>query len=306
MELRTLRYFTTMVREGSITSAAKALHVTQPTLSRQLAALEDELGHSLYQRGHGGIELTEQGVVLRRYAESILALADKAEEEIALPTHSIAGKVHIAVGETRAVDIIAEAMHRTQAEYPGITFELYSGNSVDLMDNFVRGFYDFFLECEIRAHVDMNSLVLPTKDTWGILTRRDNPLASLPSVTPEDLAHVPLITSRQGVKTALGTWFGDLAENLTVCATYNLPHNVKFLVRQGLGSALTYEGLFEANELTDFAFVPLSPTLESTQGILWRKTMPTRQAQAFLDKLQEVCAEMGEDEPEATCDSKAQ
>lgn len=291
MELRTLRYFTAVVREGSITAAAKALHVTQPTLSRQLAALEDELGHTLYQRGRGGIELTEQGVVLRRYAESILALADKAEEEIALPTHSISGKVHIAAGETKAVELIARAMRRTQAEYPGITFELYSGNSTDLMDNFVRGFYDFFQECEIRPHVDMNSLVLPVADTWGILTRRDNPLASLPCVTPDDLASVPLITSRQGVKTALGRWFGDLADNLDIRATYNLPHNAKFLVREGLGSALTYEGLFEADELTDFAFVPLSPTLTSTQGILWRKTMPTRQAQAFLDKLREVCAE---------------
>lgn len=105
MELRTLRYFVTVVREGSITAAAKSLHVTQPTLSRQLAALEDELGHLLYQRNRKGIELTEQGVILRRYAESILALADKAEEEIALPTHSIAGKVHIAAGETQAMEL---------------------------------------------------------------------------------------------------------------------------------------------------------------------------------------------------------
>lgn len=110
MELRTLRYFVTVVREGSITAAAKSLHVTQPTLSRQLAALEDELGHLLYQRNRKGIELTEQGVILRRYAESILALADKAEEEIALPTHSIAGKVHIAAGETQAMELVAEAM----------------------------------------------------------------------------------------------------------------------------------------------------------------------------------------------------
>ena len=188
MELRTLRYFVTVVREGSITAAAKSLHVTQPTLSRQLAALEDELGHLLYQRNRKGIELTEQGVILRRYAESILALADKAEEEIALSTHSIAGKVHIAAGETQAMELIAEAMKRTSAAYPGITFELYSGTSADLMDNFVRGFYDFLLECELRSHVDMHTLRLPHTDTWGLLVRRDNPLAAKAAVMPKEPA----------------------------------------------------------------------------------------------------------------------
>lgn len=293
MELRTLRYFVTVIREGSITAAAKSLHVTQPTLSRQLAALEDELGHALYQRTHSGIELTEQGVILRRYAESILALADKAEEEIALPTHSIAGKVHIAAGETQAMELVAEAMGRTQAEYPGITFELYSGTSADLMDNFVRGFYDFLLECEMRSHVEMNIMVLPHRDVWGLLVRRDNPLANLPCITPDDLRGQDVISSRQGVKVGvLGEWLGDVADEVRVRATYNLPLNSKFLVHQGLGGAFTYRGLFEANELTDLAFVPLSPRLESTQGIIWRKTLPTRPAQAFLDKLREVCAEI--------------
>lgn len=292
MELRTLRYFIAVVREGSITAAAKSLHVTQPTLSRQLAALEVELGHALYQRNRQGIELTEQGVILRRYAESILALADKAEEEIALPTHSIAGKVHIAAGETQAMELIARAMERTQAEYPGIAFEIYSGTSADLMDNFVRGFYDFFLECELRSHVDMHTMKLPHLDEWGLLVRRDDPLANLAAVTAAELVGHPLISSRQGVKVGvLGQWLGGLAEKMDVRATYNLPLNAKFLVRQGLGAAFTYRGLFEANAMSDLAFVPLSPALESTQGIVWRKTLPTRQAQAFLGKLREVCAE---------------
>ncbi len=245
------------------------MHVTQPTLSRQLAALEDELGHLLYQRNRKGIELTEQGVILRRYAESILALADKAEEEIALPTRSIAGKVHIAA-------------------------------SADLMDNFVRGFYDFLLECELRSHVDMHTLRLPHTDTWGLLVRRDNPLAAKAAVMPEDLLGQPLISSRQGVKVGvLGQWLGDLADEMDVRATYNLPLNAKFLVRQGVGSAFTYRGLFEANELSDLAFVPLSPPLESTQGLVWRKTLPTRQAQAFLDTLKDLCAERVFENPPA-------
>lgn len=292
MELRTLRYFLAVVREGSITAAAKSLHVTQPTLSRQLGALEDELGHGLFQRGRGGTELTEQGVILCRYAESILALVDKAEEEIALPSHSIAGKVHIAAGETQAMELIARAMERTQAAYPGITFELYSGNSADLMDNFVRGFYDFFLECEIRSHVDMHTMRLPHRDVWGLLVRRDGPLGSLDTVTPDDLRGQPLIVSRQGGKVGgLYEWLGDAVEDTAVHAVYNLPLNSKFLVREGVGSAFTYEGLFEASALGDLKFVPLEPALVSIPGLVWRKVLPTRQAQAFLDALREVCEE---------------
>ena len=176
------RYFVTVVREGSITAAA-IVHVTQPTLSRQLAALEDELGHLLYQRNRKGIELIEQGVILRRYAESILALADKAEEEIALPTHSIAGKVHIAAGETQAWSY-RRGHEAHERRLPGITFELYSGTSADLMGQLQRGFYDFLLECELRSHVDMHTLRLPHTDTWGLLVRRDNPLAAKAAVMP--------------------------------------------------------------------------------------------------------------------------
>ena len=187
-------------------------------------------------------------------------------------------------------------MKRTSAAYPGITFELYSGTSADLMDNFVRGFYDFLLECELRSHVDMHTLRLPHTDTWGLLVRRDNPLAAKAAVMPEDL----LDQSRQGVKVGvLGQWLGDLADEMDVRATYNLPLNAKFLVRQGIGSAFTYRGLFEANELSDLAFVPLSPTLESTQGLVWRKTLPTRQAQAFLDTLKGLCAERDFENPPA-------
>lgn len=129
----------------------------------------------------------------------------------------------------------------------------------------------------------MHTLRLPHTDTWGLLVRRDNPLAAKAAVMPEDLLDQPLISSRQGVKVGvLGQWLGDLADEMDVRATYNLPLNAKFLVRQGIGSAFTYRGLFEANELNDLAFVPLSPTLESTQGLVWRKTLPTRQAQAFF------------------------
>ncbi len=289
MEIRTLQYFLAVAYEGSISNAAKRLHVTQPTLSRQMASLEDELGRQLYTRSQKGIELTEHGAILQRYAESIIELAERAEEEISLPEKTVSGTVHIGVGETKAVGLLAKAMEQVRQDYPGIDFALYSGNSADLMDNFNRGFYDMLMECEVKPHVNLNVLPLPEADVWGVLARRDSPLGKLTCVRPEDLDGHRFITSLQGHRAGkVDEWIGPDRE-LDVVATYNLPHNMKFLVRQGLGCAFTYEGLFDADEASDLAFVPLEPRLESNHGILWRKSLPTKQAQVFLDKLQKLC-----------------
>ena len=288
MEIRLLRYFLAVVREGSISNAAKRLHVTQPTLSRQMAALEDELGRQLYTRGQKGIALTEQGVILQRYAESIIELVERAEEEISLPAKTVSGTVHIAAGETECMEILARAMREVREEYPGIDFALYSGNSADLMDNFNRGFYDLFLECELQPHVNMNVMRVPVKDVWGILARRDSVLGRKDCVRPQDLNGHPFIASLQGHRAGkVDKWAGEDL-HLNIVASYNLPHNMKFLVRQGLGYVFTYEGIFDATADSDLVFVPLEPRLESAHGILWRKTMPTKQTQVFLDKLQQI------------------
>ena len=154
MELRTLRYFLAVAQEGNITNAAKRLHVTQPTLSRQLADLEKELGRELYTRNHGGIELTAHGAMLYTYAESIIDLAEKAEADISLPAKTVSGSVHVAAGETKAMRYLVAAMARVREEYPGIDFQMYSGTTADLMDGLVRGQYDFLLECELQQHVN--------------------------------------------------------------------------------------------------------------------------------------------------------
>lgn len=336
MEIRVLKYFLAVAREGSFSHAAKALHVTQPTLSRQLSALEDELGRRLFSRGKTGVVLTEQGVMLRRYAESIVGLAEKAEEEISIPAKSVSGSVHIAAGETRAMETLAHAMNLTLAEYPDITFRLYSGTSSDLMDGLVKGQYDLMLECELQPHVDMNVMKLPTRDAWGVVMRADSPLARLDAIGPSDLENIPLITSRQGMKAAgLREWAGASLSRYRAVAEYGLGLNAKFLVRQGMGYAIVYEGLIEgdtdvvrggggavsesvgAAASTESAhaaaalkstsptasadginatvspdalvFRPLTPRIESHHGIIWRKTLPTKQTQVFLDKLAAVC-----------------
>ena len=292
MELRTLRYFLAVVQEGNITNAAKRLHVTQPTLSRQLAELEKELGRQLYTRGHAGIMPTEHGVMLANYAESIIDLAEKAEADISLPAKTVSGSVHIAAGETKAMRTLTKAMIRVREQYPGIDFQMYSGTTADLMDGLVRGQYDFLLECELQAHVNLNSLELPDPDVWGLVVRRDDPLASHERIRPEDVLDRQLITSRQGTKVGpLHDWLGPHAGSVDVVAAYGLGMNA---IRSGFGIAFAYDEILvppTTGNTTDLVFIPLEPRIESRHGLVWRKTLPTRQAQVFLDAVRNVITE---------------
>ena len=290
MELRTLRYFLAVMQEGNITNAAKRLHVTQPTLSRQLADLEKELGRQLYTRGHAGITPTEYGVMLANYAEPIVELAEKAEADISLPAKTVSGSVHIAAGETKAMRYLTKAMTSVREEYPGVDFQLYSGTTAELMDGLVRGQYDFLLECDLQTHVNLNLLELPDPDVWGVVARRDDPLAKRKHIRPEDVLDRKLITSRQGVKVgALHEWLGPHADAIDVVATYSLGMNTKWLIRAGFGVALAYDELLVPpnEESSDLVFIPLEPRIESRHGIVWRKALLTRQAQVFLDALRD-------------------
>lgn len=292
MELRTLRYFLAVAQEGNITNAAKRLHVTQPTLSRQLADLEKGLGRQLYTRGHAGIELTEHGAMLLAYAESIVDLADKAEFDIKLPSETVSGSVHIAAGETKAMELLTRAMLHVREDYPGIDFQMYSGTTADLMDGLVRGQYDFLLECDMQPHVNMNVLELPNPDLWGVVALRSDPLAKLECIKPEDIANQKLITSRQGTKVGpLRKWLGDLADQVDVVATYSLGMNAKWLIRAGFGVAFAYDEILTSKvneDASDLVFIPLDPRIESRHGLVWRKTLPTRQAQVFLDEVRKI------------------
>lgn len=291
MELRTLRYFLTVIQEGSITNASKRLHITQPTLSRQLSDLERELGRSLLNRVHTGITPTEYGVMLARYAESIIALTDKAEADIKLLSQTVSGSVHIACGETSAVEQIADAMIATRQKYPEIDFELYSGTTSDLTDEFVRGHYDFLLECDVQPHDNMNVLYLNHRDTWGAIVPDNDNLASHTSVRPEDLIGRTLIVSRQGMNTGmLRSWLSPVSDSVDIGVRYNLATNTKFLARKGVGVVLTYEDLIAEDthdSSSDLRFIPLDPPLQAQHGLIWKKTLLSRQAQAFLDVLQE-------------------
>lgn len=291
MELRTLHYFHVLAREGSVTGAAKALHLSAPTLSRQLAALERELGRELYRRTSRGVSLTEYGLVLDRYAETFDDLAEKVRDELALPANSVSGPVHVAAGETRMCGLVARAFAAVRQRHPGVTLQLHCGSTGDLLENLARGAYDFMLECEVRPHDDMNVLELPGGDVWGALVPSADALAQRDRVRPTDLLGRPLIFSRQAqASRLLRDWAGELADELEVVALYNLPTNGRYLVEQGVGTMLTYDGIFETHEGGSLAWVPLDPPLVSRQGLVWRKVMPTPPAQAFLDELRRQLA----------------
>ncbi len=311
MELRTLSYFLAIAREGSLTRAAKALHVTQPTLSRQLASLEKEFGQQLYLRSHTGIRLTQAGEILRGYAASIVELSDKAEDALSLTEREISGPVYLGLGETAAVGILAEAMERVRAEHPGVTFRLHSGTSADLMDSLVAGALDFLLECDVRPHHDLNELDLPHADEWGIVMRTDDPLADRASLAIDDLAGRDLILSRQEMRTERGDHTSDslsltsrLASIGHMVASFTLAYNTRFLVKAGIGVAAVYDGLMEVGGDTGLVFVPLEEPAKgpdatpqrylARHGLLWRKVMLSKQAQVFLDVVRELCKEPGE------------
>ena len=289
MELRTLAYFRTVADEGNITNAANVLHVTQPTLSRQIAQLERELGQPLLLRGHGGVELTERGAILYRYACDILDLAGKAEEEVALPESAVSGTVHIGAGETKVMAVLAHAMRAVRARYPGIDFELRDGTSAELMESFVKGYFDFLLECDLQAHANLNVLELPVHDVWGALLRADDPLAKLDVIRPEDLEGRDCIASAQSLKRDLGRWLGSSVERIHMLVTCTLPLNAFFLAEEGVGVLLTYGGLVDERQRSTLCFRELSPHLEAHHGLLWRKTMLTRPAQVFLDEVRRAC-----------------
>lgn len=291
MELRTLRYFLALAQEGTISNAAKALHVTQPTLSRQLADLEKGFGKRLFERGSKRIVLTDDGMRLREYAESIVELADKAEAELAQSTQSVSGDVYIGCGESDAMRLVLRAAHEVRQRYPGVHFHLFSGTSADLADRFDGGLFDFMVEFELVGRPDCRALTLPAVDTWGVLMRTDHPLASREAVRVEDLAGLPLICSRQGVKSGkMREWAGASFDDWDVVATYNLVLNGALMVEEGLGVAVTYDRLVRIADDDALCFRPLDPPLASEIGLIWKKHRRlSKAAAAFLESMRDVC-----------------
>lgn len=294
MELRVLQYFLAVAREQNISSAAESLHLSQPTLSTQLKALEEELGKQLLIRGTKGsrkVLLTEEGMLLRKRAEEILELVRMTEREISLSDEVIAGDVYIGTGESDMIRIFARAAKRIQEKYPDIHFHILSGNSAFVKEHLDRGLIDFGVVYSPVDTTVYSSIKVPIRDTWGVLMRKDSPLAQKDVIQPQDLWDKPLILSAQKTDAwPMSSWFGQDITRLNIVATYNLVFNASLLVEEELGYAVCFDKLINVSGDSKLCFRPLSPKMEAEASIIWKRyQLLSKAAQKFMDCLKESC-----------------
>lgn len=279
MELRVLKYFLTVAQEENISHAAELLHVTQPTLSRQLAELEDELGVKLFHRGNRHITLTEPGILLRRRAEEVLTLIDKIEHEIRAQDGPIDGTISIGTAESAATGILPSFLRQFSQKYPLVSYELFTGNADIIKERIDRGLLDIGLLTEPVEVSRYECLRLQEKDRWGILAPTDSPLAQKSAVTIEDLKDVPLmLPRRREVQDNLSKWFGINQETLKIFGVYNLIGNATQLVAHGLCYALALECSISRYEIASVCFRPLSPEQYTTSVLVWKRHQPSSEA----------------------------
>lgn len=282
MELRVLKYFLTVAREENITKAAQILHITQPTLSRQLIQLEEELGVKLLKRSGHHVYLTDDGLLLKRRAQEITELAEKTVDDFLRRDSEIAGEIAIGSGEYKASRVLTDLMAEFQKEYPLVRYRVFSSDSDNIKEQIERGLLDMGLLMEPVDISKYDFVRIPEEEVWGVLVREDMELAKKEYVVPEDLVDLPLImTRREMMQNELMHWFGEYAEQLEIMGGGNLLYNMAAMVRSGIGIVITpmlecsYEGL---------RFVPLRPGIRSGIVLVWKKAqMYSAAARKFIE-----------------------
>lgn len=275
MEIRVLRYFLTVVREESITKAADVLHITQPTLSRQLSQMEDDIGVKLFHRGARKITLTNEGMLLRRRAEEILQLVDNTEKELVEQEEQIEGKITIGCGELASVQILSELIGNFSKKHPGVSYDIFTATADLVKEQMDKGLIDIGLLLEPVDIEKYEFIRLDMREKWVVLMRSDDELAKKQSVTAKDLSKLPMILPRRlNVQTELASWFGDYYANLNVLFTSNLNTNGAVMVRNGLGYSVVIEGSVPFWDQTKITYRPLSPKLTATCVLAWKRQQP--------------------------------
>lgn len=293
MEIRVLKYFLAIAREGSITAAANALHLTQPTLTRQMQDLEYELKQKLFVRGKHNIILTDEGMLLKDRAEEIIEMVNKTKNEILSSGENVKGNIYIGCGETEAMQYVAEIIKKIQDVYPDIVFHIHSANADEVVEKLDKKLFDFGVLIQPVDIAKYDNITLPTTDTWGVLMRKDSPLAKYQSITLEKLKNLPLIISRQVTRKFPNNdytkWFQGEFETFNIVATYNLIYNAALLVKSGIGYAVALDKLANTSSESELCFRPFEPKLESKLDIVWNKFQArSAVANLFLQKLQET------------------
>lgn len=291
MEIRVLKYFLTVAEIGNITKAANSMHLTQPTLSRQLQDLERELGQKLFVRGSKSVTLTPEGMVLRKRAQEIMELVEKTENEFFSIKDDVSGDIFIGAGETKTIKLIADVMKTLQKKYQKIKFHIVSGDSEDLSEKLDKGILDFCIFIEPFVPDKYNYINLSEKDTWGILLRQDDPLAKKESIKVEDIINLPILISRQAIKKSFENnpildWFGDNFDKMHIAGTYNLLYNAAIMTENEIGYALGLDRLIADTLNSPLTFRPLNPKLQVCVSIAWKKNQVfSKAAKLFLDEM---------------------
>lgn len=291
MEIRVLQYFLAIAREQSIIKAAQSLHLSQPTLSTQIKNLEEELGKQLLIRGAKGsrkVTLTEEGMILRKRAEEILELVQKAENEIILSDSVIIGDVFIGAGETDGIRLLAHIASTLNKKYPGIHYHISSGNSSFVTENIDKGLLDFGLVFENPDLKKYDCIKLPCKDVWGILMKKNDSLSQKELISPEDLWDKPLLISQEESDGGpVLQWIHKKRSSLNIIATYNLLFNASLYVEEGLGYAICLDKIINTSGDSHLTFRSLNPPLEVEMYLIWKKYQVfSKPAEKFLETLQ--------------------
>ena len=288
IETRLLQYFLAVAEEQSITKAAEYLHISQPTLSKQMMDLEESLGKQLLIRGRKKVTLTEEGTFLRGRAQEIISLMDKTESAFCENEQSISGDVYIGCGEYRSTFSIMQIIRSIQEEYPDIRFHFFSSNADAIIERLDKGLLDmgFLLEPEITPRYDYRKL--PLREAWGILMRKDSPLAGKEKISFADLAHLPLIMPSQTSNNhRMTTFFTEAMVKPNIVSTYNLIYNAGLMVEAGIGYALCIDELINTAGSHPLTFRPLSPQLYSSVYLFTKKYQVfSKAAKLFLNRLE--------------------
>ena len=288
MDIRVLRYFLAVAREQSFSVAAERLYLSQPTLSRQLKELEDELGKPLLVRSSKGVTLTEEGMILRARAEEIISLFDKAEQEVRQSGEQVTGMVHIGAGETYTVKLIADTAQHLHEDYPDIQYSLYSADGSDVIEKLDKGLLDFGIVFQNVDASKYNTIELPLKDTFGVLMRRDDPLADngKETITLSELRGKPLIIPRQPNHNLMFLETIGIDEGtVRVAAQYNLLYNGSVMASEGMGYCICIDKLINVTGSSNMCFKPFSPPIEAICSFIWkRNAVFSKAAEKFLEQ----------------------
>lgn len=287
MELREMKYFLAVAREENISKAAQYLFITQPSLTRQIQNMEKEIGQPLFVRTGRKMVLTETGALLRKRAEEIMSLYEKTEAELLRPDEAVSGDVYIGGGETYAMKLIADVAQSVRSDYPDVRFHLYSADSYDVSERLDNGIIDFGVLVEPEDLGKYDYIRLPFTDTWGVLMRKDSPLAGKDAIAPEDLVGLPVLCSKRVTYpgSAVRLWYGTASE-LNIVATYNLIYNASLMVKSGMGYAVGLDMLVNTSGDSDLCFRPFTPKVETSLVIAWKKyQIFSKPARIFLERL---------------------